>query len=41
MQIFDGKTGQNLVARPTDEDSPENPPSTPAMAGEQRDEGEA
>jgi multiple sugar transport system ATP-binding protein len=40
MQIFDAKTGQNLVARPSDDDSPENPPSTPAMAGE-RDEGEA
>ena len=41
MQIFDAKSGQNLVARPTDEDSPENPPSTPAMAAGERDEGEA
>ena len=39
MQVFDAKSGQNLVARPTDEDSPEEPPS-PAMSG-QRDEGEA
>ena len=39
MQVFDAKSGQNLVAKPTDEDSPEEPPS-PAMSG-QRDEGEA
>jgi multiple sugar transport system ATP-binding protein len=40
MQVFDAKSGMNLVAKPTDDDSPEEPPS-PAMSTGQRDEGEA
>ncbi|HEY7722347.1 MAG TPA: sn-glycerol-3-phosphate ABC transporter ATP-binding protein UgpC [Pedococcus sp.] len=40
MQVFDAKSGMNLVAKPSDDDSPAEPPS-PAMSSGQRDEGEA